>query len=115
MLSGGRSLYEQVYAVVRSIPRGRVTSYGAIARALGAPSRSREVGWALAALSDSDHDVPAHRVVNVAGALSGGAAFGGVDVQRALLEAEGVRFDDRQRVILDRYLWQPEPAERPEP
>lgn len=101
--------------MVRAVPRGRVTTYGAIARALGAPSRSREVGWALAALRDSDHDVPAYRVVNVGGALSGGAAFGGAGVQRALLEAEGVRFDDRQRVILERYLWQPEAADWPEP
>ncbi len=103
--TGGR-FFEQVYALVRTVPYGRVITYGAVARILGAPTRAREVGWALASLSD-DHDVPAHRVVNAQGALSGGWAFGGPHVQRALLQAEGVRFDSAGRVDLDRFLWFP--------
>jgi len=104
---GRTSFPAQVYDVVRAVPAGRVTTYGAVARALGAAGRAREVGWALAALRGDDHDVPAHRVVNARGALSGGWAFGAPEVQRALLEAEGVAFDDRACVRLDRHLWQP--------
>ncbi len=107
-MATGTQFFEQVYLVVRAVPAGRVTTYGAIARALGAPRRAREVGWALASLPD-DADVPAHRVVNAEGALSGGWAFGAPEVQRALLEAEGVQFDPRGRVPLDRFLWLPDP------
>jgi methylated-DNA-protein-cysteine methyltransferase-like protein len=98
--------YQRVYALVRLVPPGRVTTYGTIASALGAPHWARQVGWALAALPDG-HDVPAHRVVNAAGALSGGWAFGAPEVQRLRLEDEGVRFDTSGRVRLERYLWEP--------
>ncbi len=96
-----------MYTVVRAVPAGRVTTYGAIARALGQPSKAREVGWALAALHDTDHDVPAHRVVNARGELSGGWAFGHPDIQRALLEEEGVAFNALGRIDLDRFRWEP--------
>ena len=102
---------EQVYALVRSVPVGRVTTYGAIARALGQPSRAREVGWALYAL-ESGHDVPAHRVVNAQGALSGAWAFAPPG-QQALLEVEGVRLDARGRVPLDQFGWEPPPEAAP--
>ena len=105
MTSGSR-FHDAVYQVVRQVPEGSVTTYGAIARALGAANRAREVGWALAAL-DGDHDVPAHRVVNAQGALSGGWAFGSPDVQRSLLEMEMVTFDGKGRVRLDQHLWEP--------
>ncbi len=105
-VASGTRFSEQVYAIVRSVPAGRAITYGAVARALGAPTRAREVGWALASLPD-EHDVPAHRVVNAEGALSGGWAFGAPEVQRALLEAEGVQFDSRGRVDLERFLWLP--------
>ncbi len=105
-VAAGSRFFAQVYAVVRAVPVGRVTTYGAVARALDAPARAREVGWALAALPEG-HDVPAHRVVNAAGALSGGWAFGHPDVQRALLEEEGVLFDACGRVDLGRHLWVP--------
>jgi methylated-DNA-protein-cysteine methyltransferase-like protein len=95
-----------VYAVVRRVPPGRVTTYGAIAWALGMPRGARQVGWALAALPQG-HDVPAHRVVNRVGALSGGWAFGAPEVQRLRLEEEGVRFRADGRVRLERYLWEP--------
>ncbi len=105
-MTTGAGFFERVYGAVRSVPHGRVTTYGAIARALGSASRAREVGWALASLSE-EHDVPAHRVVNAEGALSGGWAFGGPEIQRARLEAEGIQFDARGRVDLDRFLWLP--------
>jgi methylated-DNA-protein-cysteine methyltransferase related protein len=94
------------------VPPGHVTTYGAIAWALGMPHGARQVGWALAALSDQhEHDVPAHRVVNRVGALSGGWAFGAPEVQRLRLEDEGVRFDADGRVRLERFFWDPAGAD----
>lgn len=102
----GSPFVEKVYELARAIPSGRVTTYGALARALGQPARSREVGWALGALREG-HTVPAHRVVNADGVLSGGWAFGSPEVQRSLLEAEGIRFDERGNVPLEAFLWLP--------
>ena len=96
---------DRVYELVRRVPRGRVISYGAGARALGEPGKAREVGWAL---HRCPPDVPAHRVVNREGRLSGGWAFGAPEVQRLRLEAEGVRFGEPERCDLDRYGWAPE-------
>jgi methylated-DNA-protein-cysteine methyltransferase-like protein len=90
-----------VYALVRRIPRGRVASYGAIARALGMPRGARTVGWALGACGD---DVPWHRVVNAQGGISW-RPTGGHDRQRALLRREGVRFDRRGRIDLRKFGW----------
>ncbi len=89
------------------MPPGRVITYGAIARLLGDPRKAREVGWALAATPVQEPPLPAHRVINARGELSGGPAFGGYSVQRARLEAEGVAFLGDGRVDLDRYLWIP--------
>jgi methylated-DNA-protein-cysteine methyltransferase-like protein len=86
------------------VPRGRVITYGAIARLLGDPRKAREVGWAMAA---SPAGVPAQRVVNARGEISGGAAR----TRRGLLEADGVGFLPDGRVDLDRYLWLPEAAD----
>jgi methylated-DNA-protein-cysteine methyltransferase related protein len=97
------TFYNDVYALVRRVPVGRVTTYGAIALALGHPNGARQVGWAMAVV-DLD-DVPAHRVVNAAGGLSG--SRGGVELRRALLLDEGVEFDDQGRVRMDRYFWEP--------
>ena len=96
---------ERVYELVRQVPPGRVISYGAIARALGEPGRAREVGWAL---HRCPADVPAHRVVNREGRLSGSWASSGREVRRLRLEAEGVRFDEPDRCDLDHYGWLPE-------
>ncbi len=93
---------EQVYAVVRSVPAGRVTTYGTIARLLGYARAARRVGWAMHRCPE---DVPAHRVVNAEGRLSGGWAFGAPEIQRALLEAEGVRFVGAERCDLARHRW----------
>jgi methylated-DNA-protein-cysteine methyltransferase-like protein len=102
----------RVYALVAQVPEGMVTTYGAIAAALGDPRKAREVGWALKNMPD-EVDAPAHRVVNREGALSGGWAFGGPEVQRRLLEEEGVRFFADDRVDMTRHFWAP-PGQAPE-
>src|SRR5690606_38132954 len=81
---------ENVYALVREIPHGRVTSYGAIARALGQPHASRLVGYAMRHASDASPAIPAHRVVNRAGVLSGKWAFGSANAMQGRLEREGI-------------------------
>jgi methylated-DNA-protein-cysteine methyltransferase-like protein len=99
---GRRSaFFTRVYVLVRRIPRGRITSYGAIARALGVPRGARTVGWALRACPD---DVPWHRVVNAAGTISW-RPTGGYVLQRALLQREGVRFDRGGRIDFERFGW----------
>src|SRR5438874_3738304 len=98
---------QRVYAIVANVPRGRVITYGAIAYLLGDPRKAREVGWAMAATPEQTPPIPAHRVINARGELSGGRSFGGYEVQRQLLEAEGVRFLADGRVDLDTYLWLP--------
>lgn len=95
-------LAERVYVVVRAVPPGRVTTYGTIAELIGRPRNARLVGWAMRRCPDG---VPAHRVVNASGDLSGGWAFGHPSVQRGLLEAEGVRFVGEARCDLARHVW----------
>jgi methylated-DNA-protein-cysteine methyltransferase-like protein len=97
--------YARVFEIVRQIPVGRVTTYGCIARALAMPHGARQVGWAMAALRDSDDDdVPAHRVVNAEGGVRGGWS---AEVRRQLLLDEGIAFDVEGRVRLDMHLWEP--------
>jgi methylated-DNA-protein-cysteine methyltransferase-like protein len=93
--------FARVYALVRRIPRGRVTSYGSIARALGMPRGARTVGWALRASAD---DIPWHRVVNAKGKISW-RPTGGYGLQRVLLRREGVRFTRDGRIDLEKYGW----------
>jgi len=100
--------FEIIYDIVRSIPRGKVTTYGHIAAAIGARSGARLVGWALNAVAHQDRlDIPCHRVVNRLGELSGRMHFETPFVMRERLEAEGVTFHD-QAVDLSRHLWVPE-------
>ncbi len=101
------SFPQRVYAIVASVPPGWVITYGAIAHLLGDPRKAREVGWAMAATPEQTPPIPAHRVINARGELSGGPAFGGYAVQRARLEAEGVHFLANGRIDLDQYLWLP--------
>ena len=101
---------ERVYDVVALIPSGRVTTYGRIARALGAPRSARMVGWALNR-TPPERELPAHRVVNRVGFLSGALHFGHPDVMRGLLKDEGVPFVDEDTVDLDAALW--DPADEP--
>ena len=100
-----------VYAVVARIPEGKVTTYGLIAEAIGQPRAAREVGRALAVLPD-DSGIPAHRVIGRDGKLVGGWAFGGENVQRAMLEAEGVGFLPDCRVDMAHHLY--DPIDRPQ-
>ncbi len=95
------TFFVRVHALVRRIPRGRVTTYGAIARALGVPRGARTVGWALRACPD---DLPWHRVVNAQGAISWRPS-GGSHLQRARLQRERVRFTRRGRIDLERFGW----------
>jgi methylated-DNA-protein-cysteine methyltransferase related protein len=100
------SFTDRVYDVVRSVPRGRVVSYGGVAALMGQPRAARGVGQALCALPD-DADVPWWRVVNRNGEISITCQDHGAALQRALLEAEGVRFDDRGRLDWERHGWTP--------
>ena len=100
------SFFGRVYAIVRQIPYGRVTSYGAIAKALGTARSARMVGWAMNA-SHGLEDVPAHRVVNRKGLLTGKHHFDGTYLMQQLLESEGVSIQDNQIVDLEKYFWEP--------
>lgn len=103
------SFYVAVWAWVRKIPKGRVATYGQIATALGSPRAARAVGYAMFALVESPKDkpVPWHRVINAQGEISIGGAFHRPDLQRKLLENEGVEFDAEGRVPLKRYRYTP--------
>jgi methylated-DNA-protein-cysteine methyltransferase related protein len=101
------SFNRRVYGVVMRVPRGMVTTYGAIATSLGDPRKAREVGWALHAKPEGE-DAPAHRVINREGRMPGDWAFGGGGAERALLEAEGVTFLPDGRVDMERHLWLPD-------
>lgn len=100
------NFFERVYAIARQIPEGRVTSYGAIAKALGTARSARMVGWAMNA-SHNMEDVPAHRVVNRNGVLTGKHHFDGTSLMQQLLESEGVEVLNNQIVDFDKYFWQP--------
>ncbi|HET6436970.1 MAG TPA: MGMT family protein [Anaeromyxobacter sp.] len=105
--------WEAIYAVVRRIPRGRVTTYGAVAALLGRPNGARQVGYALAALRGARHDVPWQRVLGAR--PRGRAAVSildpmGAAVQEAKLRREGVVLDERGLIDLDRYGWKGFPA-----
>jgi len=100
------SFFESVYAVVRQIPEGKVTSYGAIARYLASSGSARMVGWAMNA-SHQREDVPAHRVVNRLGLLTGKHHFGGQNIMQQLLENEGVTVKENQVQQLDLNFWDP--------
>ena len=99
--------WHRIYRVVRRIPSGRVATYGQVAEWAGLPRAARQVGYALHALRGGDEDVPWQRVINARGEVSERAAPGAEAVQRALLEREGVVFDERGRIDLARYGWRP--------
>ena len=101
------SFFEKVYAVVELIPYGRATSYGAIARYLGTGGSSRMVGWAMNASHQRLQHIPAHRVVNRNGLLTGKHHFGGEDTMQQLLENEGVQIVNYQIVNFKTVYWDP--------
>jgi methylated-DNA-protein-cysteine methyltransferase-like protein len=101
------SFSEKVYSIVRLIPRGRVTSYGAIAEYLGTKGSARMVGWAMNASHTQVTELPAHRVVNRNGLLTGKRHFSGATVMQQLLENEGIEVVDDQVVRFDELFWDP--------
>lgn len=98
--------FERVYEVCRKIPEGRVTSYGAIAKYLGAARSARMVGWAMNS-SHNLEDIPAHRVVNRNGMLTGKHHFGGSNAMQQLLEAEGIKVKELKIIDFQNYFWDP--------
>lgn len=100
------TFFEKVYEIVRRIPFGKVTTYGAIAQKIGAPQSARIVGYAMNA-SHQYEDIPAHRVVNRKGLLTGKHHFQGTNLMQQLLESEGVEVMNNQIVDLEKHFWQP--------
>tara|TARA_R110001583_G_scaffold27778_1_gene98996 strand:- start:30760 stop:31098 length:339 start_codon:yes stop_codon:yes gene_type:complete len=100
------NFFTKVYEVAKLIPFGRVTSYGAIAKYLGAAKSARMVGWAMNASHNND-SVPAHRVVNRIGLLTGKNHFDGTNLMQQLLESEGVVVIDYQIQNFDKIFWDP--------
>lgn len=96
------AVFQAIYEVVRSIPRGRVATYGMVAMLAGNPRWARVVGYALH-VNPEPGVIPCHRVLNRHGEVASGFAFGGADVQRALLESEGIVFEADGRVDLKKY------------
>ena len=101
-----KNFFEKVYIVVKQIPYGRITTYGAIANYLGMPKSARMVGWALNA-SSIDNSVPAHRVVNKKGLLTGKHHFNGTNLMEQLLENEDITVSNNQIVDLGNKFWDP--------
>jgi methylated-DNA-protein-cysteine methyltransferase-like protein len=99
--------FSRVYEIARLIPHGRVTTYGAIARCIGSPQAARMVGWAMNQSHSQGDFIPAHRVVNRTGMLSGKHHFGGPRVMQELLESEGVRIEEDRVVDFNRLFWDP--------
>ncbi len=106
VLNKNKDFFEQVYQVVRLIPSGRVTSYGAIANYLSAKSAARMVGWAMNASHKLD-DVPAHRVVNRVGILTGKLHFETPHKMAALLILEGLLIQNNQVINFNKHFWDP--------
>lgn len=105
MSKNNDNFFDKVYQVARLIPEGKVTSYGAIARYLGAAKSARMVGWAMN--GSKAKDVPAHRVVNKKGLLTGKHHFEGTNLMQQLLENEGVVIKNNQIQNLANYFWDP--------
>jgi len=102
-----KDFFTKVFQVCKEIPRGKVTSYGAIARAIGSPQAARMVGWAMNKSFSYKESIPAHRVVNRIGMLSGKKAFGNPDLMQQLLEQEGIPVIDDQVQDFEKYFWEP--------
>ncbi len=99
--------FEKVYEVTRMIPYGRITTYGAIARYLGSAQSARMVGWALNSCHSQPDWVPAHRVVNRNGQLTGKVHFPGSNTMQQLLESEGIRVEDDTVLEFKKFFWNP--------
>lgn len=105
-MSKSQGFFNKVYQIATCIPYGRVTSYGAIAKYLGTPKSARMVGWAMNA-SHLNPDIPAHRVVNRKGLLTGKHHFQGTNLMQQLLESEGIEVVNNQIQNFDKVFWDP--------
>lgn len=101
------TFFDHVYEVAKLIPYGRVTSYGAIARSIGSPGASRMVGWALNNCHTQKEQIPAHRVVNRKGMLSGKHHFRHPKLMQELLESEGILVEDDLVKDFENLFWDP--------
>lgn len=102
-----KDFFSRVFEIAKLVPHGRVTSYGAIARCIGSPQAARMVGWAMNQAQSSPDFIPAHRVVNRNGVLSGKHHFGGQRVMQELLESEGIMIEDDRVVNFSDLFWDP--------
>jgi len=105
-MDASENFFDKVYTVAKLIPYGRVTSYGAIAKYLGAAKSARMVGWAMNA-SHNNNEIPAHRVVNRIGLLTGKNHFDGTNLMQQLLESEGIIIKENQIQNFDKVFWDP--------
>ncbi len=105
--NGKKDFYPKVYDFVKTIPFGRVTTYGIIAKKIGHPQSARMVGWALNASHNSKEFVPAHRVVNRNGMLTGKHHFGGIKTMEELLISENIRVKDDKIIDFEKKIWSP--------
>lgn len=101
-----KSAFKKIYAIVANIPEGKVATYGQIAALAGMPRGARTVGWAMRAVPEHMM-LPCHRVVNKTGRLAPEYAFGGQEIQRAMLEAEGIVFRMDGTIDMESQLWKP--------
>ncbi|MDE5729299.1 MAG: MGMT family protein [Clostridia bacterium] len=101
------NLFERVYGFVKSVPKGKVVTYGDVARAIGAPRCARHVGWALHC-NPQQGVIPCHRVVFADGSLTSGFAFGGIDIQKAMLVSEGVEVSEDYKINLKKFRYSTE-------
>ncbi len=106
-MSQDTGFFQKVYDVVRQIPYGRITSYGAVAEYLGSKGSARMVGWALNGSKYRLDGIPAHRVVNRQGLLTGKRAFGGQNTMRELLVSEGVQVENDKILNFHEIFWNP--------
>ncbi|TRX21344.1 MGMT family protein [Flavobacterium franklandianum] len=107
MTKPNENFFERVYAVARQIPYGKVTSYGAIAKTIGLARSARMVGYAMNAAHNLE-DIPAHRVVNRKGLLTGKHHFEGTNLMQQLLESEGIVLENNQIIDFEKHFWEPE-------
>lgn len=103
-----QSFFESVWRVVALIPKGKITSYGAIAKYLSTPKAARMVGWAMNASHAANLDIPAHRVVNRLGILSGKMHFGQIDLMEKLLQNEGLIIENDKILNFEENFWNPQ-------
>jgi len=107
MKKDDQSIYDVIFDVVRLVPKGRVTTYGAVAAAIGAASGARMVGYAMNNCEGAKPKVPAHRVVNRVGLLTGKHHFSPPEKMQQLLEKEGIKVKDDKVVDFDKHFWDP--------